>query len=180
MLFLTFTLCNVLSSSKRTPACHLILTKTQRTYECCQRDIVTCRQYSPHSVCVTVRIPLSLHFFNRYILLWPARKKLVAESMSGTVWFCALGHDLLSRVCLDLPNGWWSRNRGVRIIIWLTECAGIYSLHYLYRSRDILLLGICVKDGVPCRAGILRPFHIQPLNEILQFEHTTNNFFFCL
>jgi hypothetical protein len=40
----------------------------------------------------------------------------------------------------------------------------------------MLLLGICVKDGVPFRTGSLKPFHIQPLNEILQFKHTTNNF----
>ena len=33
-----------------------------------------------------------------------------------------------------------------------------------------------MKDGVPFRTGILKPFHIQPLNEVLKFEHTTNNF----
>jgi len=45
-----------------------------------------------------------------------SKKKIVPEIMAGTVWFCALGHDLLPRVCLDLPSGWWARNRGVRII----------------------------------------------------------------
>lgn len=33
-----------------------------------------------------------------------------------------------------------------------------------------------MKDGVPLSTGILKPFHIQPLNEILPFEHTTNIF----
>ena len=69
MLFPTFTACNIVSSSKRTPVCRLILTKTQHSYKRRQRDIGTYRQYPPHSDCVTIRIPLSLHFFNRYILL---------------------------------------------------------------------------------------------------------------